>query len=116
MAPELTAQVFVDWCDRHGIARYYIQPGKPVQNAFIERFNRTYREEVLDACLWVSTQEVQQLSDAWLVTYNEHRPTTRWVGYRRSRTWRASQRVQSPAMRGPLDGEACPPAGIDDAP
>ena len=39
--PELTAQVFVNWCDRHGIARYYIQPGKPVQNAFIERFNRT---------------------------------------------------------------------------
>ena len=72
--PELTAQVFVDWCDRHGIARYDIQPGKPVQNAFIERFNRTYREEVLDAFLWVSTQDVQQLSDAWLVTYNEHRP------------------------------------------
>ena len=35
-------------------------------------------------------------------------PTTRWVGYRRSRTWRASERVQSPAMRGPLDGEAFP--------
>ena len=72
--PELTAQVFVDWCERHGIARYCIEPGKPVQNAFIERFNRTYREEILDAYLFVSTQEVQQLSDAWLVTYNEHRP------------------------------------------
>ena len=35
--PELTAQVFVEWCDRHGIARYYIQPSNPVQNAFIER-------------------------------------------------------------------------------
>ena len=56
------------------IARYYIQPGEPAQNAFIERFNRTYREEVLDAVLWVSTQDVQQLSDAWLVTDNEHRP------------------------------------------
>ena len=51
-----------------------MQPGKPVQNAFIERFNRTYREEVFDAYLFVSTQDVQQLSDAWLVTYNEHRP------------------------------------------
>ena len=56
------------------IARLYIQPGKPVQNAFIERFNRTFREEVLDAVLWVCTQEVQQQSDVWLITYNEHRP------------------------------------------
>ena len=72
--PELTAQVFVDWCNRRDIARYYIQPGKPVQNAFIERFNRTYREEVFNAYLFASTQQVQQLSDAWLVTYNEHRP------------------------------------------
>ena len=72
--PELTAQVFVDWCDRHGIVRLYIQPGKPVQNAFIERFNRTYREEVLDAYLFASTPEVQEVSDAWLITYNEHRP------------------------------------------
>ena len=72
--PELMAQVFVDWCDRHGIVRLYIQPGQPVQNAFIERFNRTYREEVLDADLFVSTPEVQEVSDAWLITYNEHRP------------------------------------------
>ncbi len=72
--PELTAQVFVDCCDRNGLARLYIQPGKPVKNAFIERFNRTFREEVLDAYLLVSTPEVQELSDAWLTTYNEHRP------------------------------------------
>ena len=52
----------------------YIEPGKPVQNAFIERFNRTYREEVLNAYLFHSTQEAQALSDAWLVEYNEHRP------------------------------------------
>ena len=45
-----------------------------VQNAFIEGFNRTFREEVLDAYLLVSTPEVQELSDAWLITYNEHRP------------------------------------------
>ena len=106
--PELTAQVFVDWCDRHGLARLYIQPGKPVQNACIERFNRTFREEVLDAVLWVCTQDVQQQSDAWLITYNEHRPHDA-LGRVPPLTylpWRASHRARSPIMRGPLDGEA----------
>jgi putative transposase len=72
--PELTAQVFTEWCQQRGIGLQYIQPGKPVQNAFIERFNRTYREEVLNAYLFHSTAEAQQLSDAWLVDYNERRP------------------------------------------
>ena len=39
------AQAFVDWCAEHGIAIHYIQPGKPDQNAYIERFNRSYRTE-----------------------------------------------------------------------
>jgi putative transposase len=72
--PELTSQVLTEWCGQRGIGLQYIQPGKPVQNAFIERFNRTYREEVLNAYLVHSTQEAQQLSDAWLVDYNERRP------------------------------------------
>ena len=45
-----------------------------MQSAFIERFNRTYREAVLNAYLFHSTTEAQALSDAWLVDYNEHRP------------------------------------------
>ena len=72
--PELTSQALTEWCAQRGIGLQYIQPGKPVQNAFIERFNRTYRAEVLNAYLFHSTQEAQQLSDAWLVDYNERRP------------------------------------------
>ena len=72
--PEFTAQVFVDWCAAQGIALRYIQPGKPDQNAFIERFNRTYREEVLDAYVFTSVREVQALTDEWLPTYNDDRP------------------------------------------
>ena len=71
--------------------------------------NLTIPEEVLDAFLWVSTQEVQQLSDAWLVTYNEHRPHDA-LGRVTPLTYLArvttSQRAQSPTMRSPLDGEA----------
>lgn len=72
--PELTSQALTEWCAQRGIGLQYIQPGKPGQNAFIERLNRTYREEVLNAYLFHSTQEAQQLSDAWLVDYNERRP------------------------------------------
>ena len=52
--PQLTAEAFVQWCDEQRIALRYIQPGKPDQNAFIERFNRSYRTEVLDAYLFES--------------------------------------------------------------
>jgi len=72
--PEFTAQVFTAWCDAHGITLLYIQPGKPDQNAFIERFNRTYRDEVLDAYVFDAVSEVQALTDDWLPTYNDDRP------------------------------------------
>lgn len=72
--PELLAQVFVDWCAARGIGIHYIQPGKPDQNAYIERFNRTYREEVLDAYLFESLEEVRAVSERWLLTYNHERP------------------------------------------
>lgn len=45
-----------------------------MQNAFMERFNCTYREEVLNAYLFHSTHEAQQFSNAWLIYYNERRP------------------------------------------
>jgi putative transposase len=72
--PEFTAQPFVDWCTEHGVAIHYIQPGKPDQNAYIERFNRTYRTEVLNAHLFESVAELQAITDAWLQVYNQERP------------------------------------------
>lgn len=72
--PEITSVLFTEWCAARGIGLKYIQPGHPAQNAFIERFNRTFREEVLDAYLFESVAEVQGLSDEWLRIYNERRP------------------------------------------
>jgi putative transposase len=72
--PEVTAQPVVDWCAEHGIACHYIQPGKPDQNAYIERFNRTYRTEVLNAHLFESIAELQALTRQWLRVYNQERP------------------------------------------
>jgi putative transposase len=72
--PEFTAQPLVDWCAEHGVAMHFIQPGKPDQNAYIERFNRTYRTEVLNAHLFESIAELRAATDTWLRIYNSERP------------------------------------------
>ena len=52
----------------------FIQPGKPNQNAFNERFNRTFRWEVLNAYMFESLQQVREVAWWWMVAYNEERP------------------------------------------
>lgn len=71
---ELTADVFIDWAKEHGVRLMFIQPGKPNRNAFVERFNRSFHEEVLDAWLFDAVSEVQTVADEWLADYNEFRP------------------------------------------
>lgn len=72
--PEMTSQGFMDWAERHGVKQIFIQSGKPNQNAFIERFNKSFRVEVLDANLFNSISEVQMAADEWLMDYNQYRP------------------------------------------
>ena len=72
--PELTSGALTAWCAARSIALRYIQPGKPAQNAFIERFNRTYRTEILDAYVFDSVHDVRELTTDWLHRYNTRRP------------------------------------------
>ena len=72
--PEFLADRFASWCADHGIALRYIQPGKPNQNALVERFNRTFRHEVLDAYVFESLDQVREISAAWMREYNDERP------------------------------------------
>ena len=61
--PELRSAAFVQGSEAKGIELRYIQPGKPSQNAFIERFNRTYRHEVLEAYLFEDLDQVRQITN-----------------------------------------------------
>lgn len=72
--PEFIAEALVEWCEKHGVHLHHIAPGKPNQNAFIERFNKTYRTEVLDAWVFTSLAEVRQVTEEWLDGYNTERP------------------------------------------
>jgi putative transposase len=72
--PEFIAHLMQDWANRKGVVMAYIEPGKPAQNAYIERFNRTYREEILSMYLFDSLAEVRALTEEWLTDYNWLRP------------------------------------------
>jgi putative transposase len=71
--PEFLGVEFTDWCKASGIFIDYIEPGKPNQNAYIERFNRSYRTEVLDVYLFTNLDEVREITWKWMQEYNEER-------------------------------------------
>lgn len=71
--PEFLGEAFTQWAKRHGMAIQYIQPGKPNQNAYIERFNRTFREEVLDRHLFLRLDDLREAAYWWMIEYNEER-------------------------------------------
>jgi putative transposase len=55
---------------------FFIDPGKPMQNASIESFNGRFREECLDQSWFTSPPEARRVIEAWRLDYNEHRPHT----------------------------------------
>ncbi|MEY2903859.1 MAG: hypothetical protein RLY89_2965 [Bacteroidota bacterium] len=72
--PEFISHVLQEWCEKHRITLQYIQPGKPTQNAYIERKNGSIRRELLNAYLFNSLAEVRCLSEEWRIDYNTERP------------------------------------------
>lgn len=72
--PEYTSATLSEWAAAKGIALKHIQPGKPQQNAYVERYNRTVRHEWLDQSLFETIEEAQEVATAWLWTYNRERP------------------------------------------
>lgn len=72
--PEFTSSWFKEWAQNRGILLHFIQPGKPAQNGFIERFNRTFRDDILDMYLFDNLDEVRRVTTSWINFYNNDRP------------------------------------------
>src|SRR5205085_4231855 len=72
--PEFIALALAEWAEQHGVTLEVIKPGKPMQNGFIERFNRSYREAVRDMFVCQSLEEVREQTKKWLKEDNEERP------------------------------------------
>lgn len=73
--PEHLSKHFQQGAKQHQIRVQHIEPGKPARNGYIERFNRSYHEEVLDMYLFKSIQQAQIFTDEWLVHYNRLCPS-----------------------------------------
>lgn len=71
--PEFQSHAVQAWASANGIAWNFIQPGNPAQNAYVERFNGTYRVEVLDANSFRTLDQAREETQRWLVIYNEQR-------------------------------------------
>ncbi len=79
--PEFISAKLDHWCREQGITLTYIQPGKPTQNAYIERLNGSIRRELLSAYVFRTLSEVREKADEWMNDYNHHRPH-KALGYR----------------------------------
>lgn len=72
--PEFTSEDYKKWCKIQGIERVYSEPGKPMQNGYVERFNRTFREDVLDAYMFSSISQFDIVANKWSDDYNDNHP------------------------------------------
>lgn len=72
--PEFISKTLVKWAQENSVQLDYIQPGKPTQNAIVERLNRSCREELLNAYIFDSYQQIEQMATSWQYEYNNFRP------------------------------------------
>jgi len=79
--PEYISGKLAQWSDKHNVELLFIQPGKPQQNAYVERYNRTVRYDWLSHYIFDSIAQVQDYATKWLWTYNHERPNMALGGY-----------------------------------
>ena len=110
--PELTSKAMFEWSGRTGVRLRFIEPGKPVQNAFVESFNSRFRDECLNLHWFKSLAHARAEISVWRSHYNNRRPHSA-LGYRfpaeimksaASSVWRRIIKGEILASRGPKSG------------
>lgn len=72
--PEFTSRHFLAWCEERGISLVHIQPGRPMQNGYVESFNGRLRDECLNANWFLNVVDAKEKIEHWRVEYNSDRP------------------------------------------
>jgi len=72
--PEFTSRAMLTWAQHRGVTPHFIDPGKPTQNAFIESFNGSFRDECLNTSWFMSLEDARRTVEEWRLDYNEVRP------------------------------------------
>ena len=72
--PECTSKAMFFWSEKTGVKLNFIQPGKPMQNGFIESFNGKFRDECLNEHWFTSLEEARRIIEEWRIHFNEERP------------------------------------------
>lgn len=72
--PEYRSKHTQKWAEKNGVTLHYIEPGKPIQNAFVESFNGKFRDECLNEFWFTDLHEAENIIEAWRVDYNTERP------------------------------------------
>ena len=72
--PEMISKALDEWAYRNGVRLNFIEPGKPVQNAFIESFNGRFRDECLNENWFLDLADAREIIEAWRIDYNTSRP------------------------------------------
>lgn len=104
--PEFVSHALDEWADAHGVKLQFIQPGKPVQNCFVESFNGRLRDECLNENWFVSLIEARTIIARWKDEYNDRREHGSLAGLTpREFAQQWSLRVDTPSSILPLEGE-----------
>lgn len=94
--PEFISHKLDQWCRQNKITLVFIQPGKPMQNAYVERCNGNIRKELLNAYVFTTLGEVREKVEEWMIDYNNERPH-KSLGYKAPKIF-AEKKYKRPVL------------------